>query len=179
MESRIYYGYRVDEAWNKIIGGSIELNNEIVGLRAVVQRNKIDFASYDNGENQPAVIYERRTPQNILGLAFNVDYHHFLWRSEANIFQVNDDDYTGTSYLAAAGYKWKDFTAMATESWYYERNTTGNPEPERQHTRTATLRWDFRPSWAAKLQLDMLQYDGVGPLEGDSRTLTLSLNTVF
>ena len=179
MESKIYYGYRVDEAWNKIIGGTLELSNDIVGFRIVAQRNKIDFASYDNGDDQPAVIYDSRHIQNVLGLAFTADYRGFLWRSEANTFQVNADDYTAFSYLAGAGYKWHDFTGMLTESWYYERVTTGDPEPERQHTHTATLRWDFLPNWAAKAQFDMLQYDGTYDFVGSSRTVTLSLNTVF
>lgn len=179
METQIYYGYRVDEAWNKIIGGTVELSTPHIAFRLVAQRNKIDFASYDNGDDQPAIIYERRDPQNLVGLAFTADYAHFLWRSEANAFQVVNDDYDAVSYLYGAGYKWRSFTGMLTESWYYERRTTGNPTPERQHTHTATLRWDFRQNWDAKLQFDMFQYDGGFPMAGDSRTVTLSLNTVF
>jgi hypothetical protein len=179
MESQLYYGYRVDEAWNKIIGATAELSDRHFAFRLVAQRNKIDFASYDNGDNQPAIIYDRRAPQNIFGMAFTADYANFLWRSEANTFQISFDDYVAVSYLYGAGYKWRDFTGMLTESWYYERRTTGNPEPERQHTHTATLRWDFRQNWDAKIQFDLFQYTGGYPMAGDSRTLTLSVNTVF
>jgi hypothetical protein len=179
MEGHIYYGEKVYESWSKIIGGSIDLTNDYVGLRLIAQHNKIDLYAYDSGADQPAVQYYSRSPQDILGLAFTADYKGFVWRSEANTFKRSQQDFTSFSYLAGGGYRWKDWVGMFTESWYYERMTTGDATPERQHTHTVTLRWDFYKSWAAKLQFDMFRYNGDFQFTGDARVVSASLNTVF
>jgi hypothetical protein len=73
---------------------------------------------------------------------------------------------------------------MLSYSRYWEKATaTYAPQPD--DTRTLTVRWDFKPSMALKLQYDWIKDHsptadgGVGAYFGDAKLATVSLVTTF
>jgi hypothetical protein len=178
MESKVTYGYQVNEAWNKIIGAYVELSDDIFNARLVYQDSKVDRYLLPPGG--PVTEALDRTPQQFVDFALGADYRNFILRSEVqSLRQVAGADFDPFSYLLSGGYRHGRVTGMLTHAWYYERYTTGDPQPQRFRTDTVSLRWDFRKSWDAKLQFDMFHDFSSGPFLGGSRLLTVAVDTVF
>lgn len=178
-DEQIFNGDRTHESWNNITGGYLTLSNRIVTVRAIYQYNTVNETEYPPG--QPPLTDYYHNVQHIVGTAFNVDYHNFLLRTEFNMFlRPGEAETYAPSYLAGIGYRYRKFTGMFTESWYYERDTTADDDPYRYHTHIASLRWDFATKWAAKMEYDIFR-DNTANNEfyGNSQLLTFSINTVF
>jgi hypothetical protein len=181
-EEQIYNFDRTHESWLHIGGGFVNVSNQTFDFRWMFQYNLINETEYPPGAaNAVRDVYHGE--QYITGLAFNVDDRGFLLRSEANIFMrpgENNLQQYAPSYLVGAGYRYRDLVGMVTESWYYERRTQNDPTPQRNHTHIFSLRWDFLPSWAAKMEYDIFRDNSVdNAFYGNSQLLTLSINTVF
>jgi hypothetical protein len=179
MENKLSYGYPIDEKWYKILGGYAELSNDYVSARVIYQHNKIDRYGFPPDDVPTQIL--SHAPQQFASAAFTADYDNFIWRSEVQMLRQPQQEYNSFSYLLSGGYRYRQITGMLTQAWYYERTTTDYPAPERFHSDTVSLRWDFRKSWDAKVQLDMFHdYSGAGmPFLGGSRLLSVAVDTVF
>ena len=177
MQKNLVYGYPVNETWNKILGGYIEVSNDYITARAVYQHNKIDRYGFPP-DDAPSQILDR-APQQFASAALSADYHSFIFRSEVQMLRQPEQVYNTFSYLISGGYRYHQLTGMLTQAWYYERLTTDYTAPERFHSDTVSLRWDFRKSWDAKLQVDFYHDHSATPFLGGSRLLSVAVDTVF
>ena len=180
-EEQIYNFDRTHESWFHIAGGFVNMSNDIFDIRLMFQYNIINETEYPPGS--PAVVDLYHQPQYITGLAFNVDEKGFLLRSEFNVFMRPGEDNSqqyAPSYFAGAGYRYRNFVGMYTESWYYERRTDNDSAPQRDHTHIVSVRWDFMPKWAAKMEYDIFRDNSVdNSFYGNSQALMVSVSTVF
>lgn len=183
MMGKLYYGGRIDESWKAIIGGYVDFGNEYVTLRAVTMRNKVDRLQYVAGAANTLL---EDVGQNFYGLALNADWKNLILRSEMNQFKRPVSQNIYKSYLIGVGYKFGPVTAMLTRSKFREIARDWE-EIEAHNTNTATLRWDFHPAAALKLQFDQFDDDSKFNLitgknngfTGDSKLVTVSLQSVF
>lgn len=187
MMGRIYNGERTSVTWSDILGGAIDVGNDIVNLRFVYMQSSLEQTQHlaaGDPAIDPAVgpdveDYPAGARQRIYGAALNVDYGNFLWRSEYNTFVRKDIYQTAPSFFASAGYRIGEVTVMGTYSQYREDSDTNYTEPQRYNTRTGTVRWDFRRKMALKAQVDRFKDESTLPFVGDATLATLSLTTVF
>jgi hypothetical protein len=179
MESKITYGYPIDEKWYKILGGYAELSNDYVSARVIYQHNKIDRYGFPPDEAPTQIL--SHAVQQFASAALTADYDNFIWRSEIQMLRQPQQEYNSFSYLLSGGYRYRQITGMLTQAWYYERITTAYTEPQRFHTDSISLRWDFRKSWDAKIQFDMNHdYSATDDAyTGGSRLLSIAVDTVF
>lgn len=173
----LYTGVRSDSAWHKIVGGYLDVSDDVFGLRIIYQRNKISETTYDDA-GVPTVVF-RNLPQQIIGAAFNIDYDNWIWRSEFNMFKRHALGYNARSYIVGGGYRLGDVTGMLTYSRYYETTSAIYTQPQRDNTRTVTVRWDFHPSMALKFQLDNFRDHSQFDFTGNGNLVTVSFVTVF
>lgn len=179
MMGKIYNGDRTRVLWNDILGGAIDAGNDIVNLRLVYMQSGLQQTLYPAGGGTPVEQYPADAKQRIYGAAINVDYGNFLWRSEYNTFVRKEIYQTAPSFFASAGYRVGEVTALYTWSQYREESDPNYLTPQRYHTQTGTLRWDFRRKMALKAQIDRFKDESTVPFVGDATLATLSLTTVF
>ncbi len=184
--TNVYNGYTTDTSWRDIIGTSIDISNDYVHLRGVYMQNKVfqgtpnpGIPSTQTAGTPDTPLFPSNNEQQIWGAAFNVDYMNMLWRSEYNFVRRPQMGYIAPSYLTGAGYKWDDVTALYTYSKYWEGTTSTTYQPQRDNTRSFTLRWDFRPSAALKVQYDLFKDHSLYSFMGNSKLLTVALDFVF
>ena len=183
--SQVYNGYPTDTAWRDIIGTSVDLSNEYMHFRAMYMQNKIYQGAQNPGNPATQTAATPDTPlqsaqlQQVWGLAWNIDYKNFVMRSEYNSVLRPQMGYVANSYLAGGGYRIGDFTGMYTYSQYRESKSWLYTSPQRDSTRAVTVRWDFRPSMALKLQYDMFVDHSQTVFLGDSKLVTAGFDMVF
>lgn len=173
----LYTGVRSDSAWHHIVGGYLDISNDIFGFRLIYQRNRISETTYDDS-GVPTVVFSN-VPQQIIGAAFNVDYNNWILRSEFNMFKRHALGYDARSYIVGGGYRLGDVTGMLTYSRYFETTSPIYTQPQRDNTRTATIRWDFRPSMALKFQFDSFRDRSGFDFIGKGNLFTVSFTSVF
>lgn len=179
MMAQIYNGEPTRVLWSDILGGAVDIGNDVVNLRVVYMQSGLEQTMTPVSTGIPEEQYPAGAKQRIYGAAFNVDYGNFLWRSEYNTF-VRDDIYqTAPSFFASAGWRAGDLTFLYTYSQYREDSDANYTEPQRYHTQAGTVRWDFRRKMALKAQVDRFKDNSTTVFVGDSTLATLSLVTVF
>jgi hypothetical protein len=175
--TNIYTGVKTDTAWRDILGAYVDMSNDIFRLRFTYMQNKLDLTEYPNGV--PTQLDPPGASQQIYGAAFNADYDNFLWRSEYNTFRRPQMGYNAPSWFTGLGYRLGTVTGMYTFSSYRESQSQQYPTPQRDNTRSVSLRWDFHKNIALKTQYDFFVDHSLFPFTGSSKLLTVSLDTVF
>lgn len=174
---KLYYGVRTEETWKNIFGGYVDFNFDAFSVRAVAMTNKVDRWLH---ETAGRTLNKDGVRQNFYGLSANVDWKNIVVRTELNRFVRPDepkDIYD--SYLVGVGYRFGNVLPMVTYS-DFKQNFRFNPaENEIHNTTTFSLRWDFRPDMAFKLQYDHFKDKSAFDFVGNSKTLAASIDMVF
>jgi hypothetical protein len=180
-------GVKTSSNWHNILGSYVDFSNETFGLRFIYMQNDISVAAF----TAPGVPYAdgedgSTFKQKVYGAAFTADYENWLFRSEINTVKRTAPyaSPNAPSMLVGLGYHEGNWTTMLSYSRYWEK-ATATYAPQRDDTRTLTVRWDFKPSMALKLQYDWIKDHsptadgGVGAYFGDAKLATVSLVTTF
>jgi hypothetical protein len=176
MLGQIYYGDRVDETWKDIIGGYVDLDMDVVTLRAVAMTNKVDrWVGRDAGR----VVNKDGVKQNFYGLSSNVEYKNVVLRTEINRFERPSVKDIYSIYLVGAGYRMGNFLPMVTYSSFKEDFKTSPSENEIHNTTSVSLRWDVKPGTALKVQYDDFRDKSAFAFVGNSKTVAVSIDQVF
>ncbi len=198
--SKLYYYQQVDETWKNIAGTYLDLSKDWFSFRIIYMQNEVD--RYTPDDDRQRLLDEK---QFFYGISANADWGRFIVRTEYNIFNRPDaepDVNRYTASLIALGFRAGDFTFMLThsaftEDYSYTFDDGVNPvqliddEGEVHDTDSFTIRWDFMPSVAFKLQYDQFtddtswNYDngdgtiGEDKLFGDSTLISFGFDAVF
>ncbi len=178
MLGELYYNSKIDERWKNIFGGYVELTFDEFSLRAVYMSNVVDRFSTDAAGVRTHVTDNVR--QNFYGLAFGADWHDIVVKAEANQFKRPTVDDTYTAALLGVGYRIGNVLPMLTYSRFSESHPPDPSWNEIHHTYTASVRWDFKPNMALKVQYD--QYTDQShftPFVGNAKALAASVDVVF
>ncbi len=172
----IYYGHKVDDAWRHILGGYLDLSNDIFGARLIYMQNSIDTKLYVPDTDPEYSIGVR---QRIIGLSGSIDYQNWMVRAEANTFQRPALDFTSRSFTATIGYRWGKFTPLVGYSSYKEKITEAYTAAQIDTTRFAALRWDFRKNMDLKIQFDKVIDRSAYDFTHDAKMISASLDVIF
>ncbi len=173
---KIFYGHRVDDDWKRILGGYLDVSNDIFGVRFIYMQNAINLAMYPDGEEAS---FQRGTRQRIVGLSGSIDYGNWMVRAEANRFMRPSLDYKSQSFTTTVGYRIGQFTPMVGFSSYKEKLTETYTETQNDNTRFAGVRWDFRKNMDLKVQWDSVQDSSAYDFTKNAKTLSLTLDVLF
>jgi hypothetical protein len=201
--SKLYYYEPIKETWKNMAGTYLDLNWDWLGLRFIYMQNEVDRVKT---VSNTVKLHDEK--QYFYGFSANVDWGGLIVRTEYNIFDRPDAvpaDNRYYSYLAAVGYRIKDVTLMVTRSDFKEKysytytditvpssaESLIKDDGEVHNTTSLTLRWDFMPSVALKVQYDIFKdatswnYDngdgsiGTDHLFGDSKLVSVGIDAVF
>jgi len=175
-QRKIYYGYRVDDDWKHILGGYLDVSNEVFGARLIYMQNSIDLSMYPPGE-EPA--FARGTRQRIIGVSGSIDYGNWIVRAEANRFMRPALDYKSSSWTATVGYRIGQFTTMAGFSSYKEKQTASYTATQNDNTRFAGVRWDFRKNMDLKVQWDSVKDSSAYDFTKNAKMVTVTWDVLF
>ena len=177
--TRMYYGTPTDDAWKKILGASLTVNNGIFDVRAMMMRHEETVSQNDPVAGTVYLLKDQ--PTRIYGLSANMDYKNWLVKTEVDRFeQKNPALGINNIYkyaLIGVGYNYGAWTPMYTYSQY----TTVTEPIEARSSHYLSLRWDFRKNMALKVQYDISKDKShySYPFFGDSRVLSVSLQGTF
>jgi hypothetical protein len=175
-QRKIYYGYKVDDAWKHILGGYLDVSNDVFGARVMYMQNSIDLTYYPPGEDPSS---DKGTRQRILGLSATLDYNNWLVRAEANRFIRPALDFKSSSWTATIGYRLGAFTPLVGYSSYKEKLTAGYTETQNDTTRFAAVRWDLRKNMDLKLQFDSVKDSSAYDFTHNAKMLSVTLDLLF
>lgn len=195
---KIYNGRRsrTDIKWNNILGVNLTAQRDWFETRLVYiqSRNSLRYVTgvwndaVGNYDDSAMADYGPSFRQRIYGIAVNIDYNNWLLRSEAIYIKHPGLNYSDSSQILAAGYRFGKWQPLLTFSNYHAVPVAvdGDPAPgtamEKHYTISATLRYDMTSSSAFKLQYDS-QHSRSGPdypyQYGDAQLLTLTYDQVF
>ena len=177
--TNLYNTTPTSDAWKRILGGSVSVNNGIVDVRGMVMHH-YETAIINDPVNGPT--YEvNNAGTTIMGLSANMDYKSWLIKTEIDHFsQVDPSQGLNNVYkyaLVGVGYNYKGFTPMYTYSRY---RTVAQPI-EGRDTQTFVLRWDVYKNTTLKIQYDVSKDKSTYPFKffGDSKLLSVALQGVF
>jgi hypothetical protein len=173
---KIYYGYKVDDAWKHIIGGYLDVSNDVFSARAMYMQNSIDLTYFPPGEDPSS---DTGTRQRIIGLSATLDYQNWLVRAEANQFIRPSLDFKSSSWTATLGYRIGKFTPIVGYSSYKEKLTQGYTLPQIDNTRFVGVRWDLRKNMDLKLQWDSVRDSSAYDFTHDAKMLTVTADLLF
>lgn len=185
MLGKLYYTTQIDEKWKSMVGGYVELSDDIFNLRGVYMNTKVDrYAVAADGTRSPAMSGEGGRPENSVGQAFyglslNADYHNWIVRTEMNYVNRPSvkNNYLAQSY--SGGYQFGNHLVMLSWGKFRERAAYWPDGVEIHTTRSISYRWDFSKSQAFKLQLDSIKDETKFLFTGDARLLSAAWNIVF
>ncbi|MFC5547225.1 hypothetical protein [Massilia aerilata] len=175
-QRKIFYGHRVDDDWKHILGGYLDVSNEVFGARLIYMQNSIDLSLYPEGE-EPS--FQRGTRQKIIGLSGSIDYGNWLVRAEANRFMRPSLDYKSSSFTATLGYRIGRFTPIVGYSTYKEKETPSYTETQNDNTRFIGVRWDFRKNMDLKVQWDSVKDSSAYDFTKNAKMLSVALDALF
>lgn len=179
VDDRYFMTYsteRVDSHWTHLAGGDFELEKDWWTLRFVYVQNDI--------ENHYVVSdYRTRQKMQAYGVAFNADFENWFVLSEAgqNNRRSPDDstgEYKAPAFSVGAGYRHGKWTPFLSVGQYRERDPGNGYVPVRWRTAAMTLRYDFNPRNAAKLQWNYNQ-DVTENFTGNASILRASYDMTF
>lgn len=177
--TRLYYTTPTNDAWKKILGASVSVNNGIFDMRAMMMRHEETVSQNDPVAGTTFLLKDQ--PTRIMGLSINMDYKNWLLKSEFDRFEQKDASKGINNIykyaLFGIGYNFGAWTPMYTYSQY----TTVTEPTEGRQSHYLSLRWDFRKNMALKLQYDISKDKSHYPYPffGDSKLLSLSLQGTF
>ncbi|MFP5391047.1 MAG: hypothetical protein ACLGI6_05820 [Gammaproteobacteria bacterium] len=172
----IYYGHKVDDAWKHILGGYLDVSNDVFGARLIYMQNSIDLKLYVPDE---APSFSTGVRQRIIGLSGSIDYRNWMVRAEANTFQRPSLDYRSRSFTATVGYRWGKFTPLVGYSSYKEKLTDTYTAAQIDTTRFAAVRWDFRKNMDLKIQFDKVIDRSAYDFTHDAKMISASVDVIF
>lgn len=175
-QRKIFYGHRVDDDWKRILGGYLDVSNDVFGARLIYMQNAIDLAIYPPGE---APTFQKGTRQRIIGLSGSIDYGNWMVRAEANRFMRPSLDYKSSSLTATVGYRFGKFTPMIGFASYQEKLTPTYTATQNDTTRFAGVRWDFRKNMDLKVQWDSVKDSSAYDFTKDAKMLTVTMDLLF
>ena len=175
-QRKIFYGHRVDDDWKHILGGYLDVSNEIFGARLIYMQNSINLSLYPDGEDPS---FQRGTRQKIIGLSGSIDYGNWMVRAEANRFLRPSLDYKSSSFTATVGYRIGKFTPMIGFSSYKENLTETYTATQNDNTRFAGVRWDFRKNMDLKVQWDSVKDSSAYDFTKNAKTLSVAFDVLF
>jgi hypothetical protein len=175
-QREIFYGHRVDDDWKHILGGYLDVSNDVFGARLIYMQNSIDLSLYPEGE-EPS--FQRGTRQKIIGLSGSIDYGNWLVRAEANRFMRPSLDYKSSSFTATVGYRIGKFTPMVGFSSYKEKMTETYTATQNDNTRFAGVRWDFRKNMDLKVQWDSVKDSSAYDFTKNAKMLSVAVDVLF
>ncbi|NNM51358.1 MAG: hypothetical protein HKM02_03925 [Pseudomonadales bacterium] len=166
-------GQPIDEYWYNMIGSYLDFSRDWWDVRLVYMQNDVTRTQVGIG------YIHQGDHQKFQGASVNLDPGNWVVRSEFNEFlRPTDQDYYHSSLLGI-GYHIGDFLPMLTYSNFHEDNIPSPAYAESHFTRTASVRWDFRKNMDLKLQYDDMRDDSHWPFLGNTRTITVGIDTVF
>ncbi|MCC2956431.1 hypothetical protein LK542_12465 [Massilia sp. IC2-477] len=175
-QRKIFYGHRVDDDWKNILGGYVDVSNEVFGARLIYMQNSINLGIYEPGEEP---VYQKGTRQRIIGLSGSIDYGNWMVRAEANRFMRPSLDYKSKSLTATVGYRYGKFTPMVGFSKYEEKLTPTYTETQNDSTRFVGVRWDFRKNMDLKVQWDSVQDSSAYDFTKNAKMFTVTMDVLF
>jgi hypothetical protein len=175
-QRKIYYGYKVDDAWKHIVGGYLDVSDDTFGLRLIYMQNAIDLTFHPPGE---AVSTANGTRQKIIGLSGSIDWGKWMVRAEANRFMRPSLDYKSSSFTATVGYRIGAFTPLVGYSTYKEKLTPTYTATQNDNTRFAAVRWDFRKNMDLKVQWDSVKDSSNYDFTHDAKMFSVTLDMLF
>jgi hypothetical protein len=175
-QQRIYYGYKVDDAWKHILGGFLDVSNDVFGARLIYMQNSIDLTLYSPTDG---VSTANGTRQRIIGLSGSIDYGNWMVRAEANSFIRPSLDYRSSSWTTTVGYRIGKFTPLAGFSAYKEKLTPTYTTTQNDTTRFVGVRWDFRKNMDLKFQWDSVKDTSNYDFTHDAKMVTFTLDALF
>jgi predicted porin len=183
--ARIYNSAPQDVTWKNILGGSMNLDHDWLGLRLTYIRSEVqqwDKAGGVRTVTTPSTLRNRDSEnQTIYGFAVNVDYENWLVRSEYSVFDRSSYSYKSKAYMLGIGYLLGKFTPMVTISEYKERNEFNPTGAQHDRGSSLTLRYDINKTSAFKVQLDAFKdlSGASASFVGDSRLISVSYDIIF
>jgi hypothetical protein len=175
-QRKIFYGYKVDDDWKHILGGYLDVSNEIFGARLIYMQNSIDLTFYPPGEEASS---QNGTRQRIVGLSGSIDYGNWMVRAEANRFMRPSLDFKSSSWTTTVGYRLGQFTPLVGYSSYKEKETAGYTATQNDTTRFAAVRWDFRKNMDMKFQFDSVKDSSAYDFTHDAKMVSVTLDVLF
>ena len=175
-QRKIYYGYKVDDAWKHILGGYLDVSDDVFGARLIYMQNSIDLTFHPPGED---VSSSNGTRQRIIGLSGTIDYGNWLVRAEANRFMRPSLDYKSSSWTTTVGYRIGQFTPLVGYSSYKEKLTETYTATQNDTTRFAAVRWDFRKNMDLKVQWDSVKDSSNYDFTHDAKMVSVTLDLLF
>ncbi|HYD79564.1 MAG TPA: porin [Paucimonas sp.] len=177
--TKIYYTTPTHDAWKRIAGSSVAVNNGIFDFRLMLMSHH-ETAWQDNPDGTKTYLVSNM-PTRIMGISGNMDYKNWLIKTEVDRFEQVDPgkniNFIYKYALVGVGYTFGNWTPMYT----FSRYTTVAAPVEGRRTQYLSLRWDFMKNTALKVQYDISkdrsQYSY--PFFGDSKVLSVSLQGVF
>jgi hypothetical protein len=178
--TKIYYGPTpTHDAWKKIVGSSVAINNGIFDFRLMYMHH--NETSWQDNADGTRTEFVSDMPTHIMGFSGNMDYKNWLIKAEVDQFRQIDErlgfNFVYKYALAGVGYQYGNWTPMYT----YSRYTTVAAPIEGRSTQYLSLRWDFMKNTALKVQYDISKdkSEYSYPFFGDSKVLSISLQGVF
>ena len=185
LMQRIYTDVPQDVTWKKIIGADLVLNRDWLTLRFNYIRNDVQVWDKSGGTRTQVVPDPSRgrdaERQVIYGATANIDYNNWLVRSEYSVFDRSSYSYKSKAYMFGVGYRFGNWTPMATVTQYRESNEFDPDATQYDRGHSLTLRYEIDRSSALKIQYDRF-FDRSGSnldYVGNSKTLTVSYDIVF
>lgn len=180
----IYYSSKIDESWKKMVGGYLDVSNDIVTARGVYMHTVVERFAVVNGVRSLVMTgangdFVNDVGQSFYGLSLNVDYKDWILRSELNYIDRPSVKNTYTAQSYSGGRKWGAHTVMLSWSQFRERAAYWPTGTEKHSTKSLSYRWDFTSSQAFKLQYDRIKDESKWLFTGNSDLLTASWQTVF
>ncbi|MEO3711740.1 hypothetical protein [Roseateles flavus] len=175
--TRIYWGDPTTEKWRNILGGYVTVSDGVYSARVMLMRfDNYQWSDLADGTRRDNLPGYRTT---IAGLSFNYDGREWILRSEINRFQQATSDFVYNYFLVGLGYRWHDWTGMATVSRYRTQENNLGFAIEGRRTQSLALRYDLNKSVALKAQYDVSRDQSRYDFFGDHRLLSFSVQTAF
>ncbi|MFL6632060.1 MAG: hypothetical protein ACJ8HJ_07075 [Massilia sp.] len=170
--SQVYLGKPTNESWERMLGGSVSIANDVLDIRAIIMRMNDSIWQVDPDGLRTTLVDSRAS--RVVGVSANMDYKNWLVKSEV---QRTDGGIGRYNYgLLGIGYQLGAWTPMYTFSRY--RN---EEQLDIGSTHTASLRWDFHKDITLKFQYELANSRSHYnlPISGKSRLLSVSLGGIF
>jgi len=172
-----------DAKWTNLVGADLEINRDWLTVRGVYVQNDIEnhFKLSDFFSRQKMVAY---------GVAVNADFDDWFALSEFGINKRSSPDLSANGFHAkqaniGIGYRIGNWTPFVSMGLYSEVNpvaatgvTYTDADTIKWRSYSATLRYDFNPSNAVKVQLNR-HVDTNHNFTGDATLLRISYDMVF
>ena len=175
---KMYYGTPVDIHWRSMRGADLEAVRGPLTLRASVHRSRASEVDRLTGEEW---IDPARNVHQAWSLAANLDADPWILRTETAGFDRHRyGSYRSRAATVAVGRRVGRWTPLLTLGHYTERYPEADRgENQRWMLWSATLRHEWGPRTAVKLQFDHLANHSAAVYNTRARVLSVSVDSLF